>query len=96
MNFSAVNDRVVIRRKDPLSTSSGGIVIANVAQETPGEGTVVAVGPGAKSAKDVLIPTTVKVGDHVLFSKASGIPTQIEGEDLLIMKEEEIFAVLED
>lgn len=96
MDFNAVNDRVVVRRSNPLSESNGGILIANVAKETPGEGTVVAVGPGAKSAKDVLIPTTVKVGDKVLFNKASGIPTQIKGEDLLIMKEEEILAVLED
>ena len=96
MNLRPLHDRVVIRRVDQEQKSAGGIIIPDTAQEKPMEGEIVAVGPGARSEDGTVHPLDVKVGDRVLFGKWSGTEVKIDGEDLLIMKESDIFGVVEE
>lgn len=95
MKFRPLHDRVAIRRIEEDTKTAGGIIIPDTAKEKPSQGTVVAVGPGARSDKGELIVPDVKVGDTVLFGKWSGTEVKIDGEDLLIMKESDIMGVLE-
>ena len=94
MKFRPLHDRVVIRRIDPDEKSSGGIIIPDTAQEKPQEGEIVSVGPGARGDDNELIPLDVKAGDRILFGKWSGTEVELDGEDLLIMKESDIMGVL--
>jgi chaperonin GroES len=96
MAFRPLHDRVVVRRVDAEERSAGGIIIPDTAKEKPGQGEVVAVGPGARDDAGTLIAPVVKVGDRVLFGKWSGTEVKIDGEDLLIMKESDILGVIED
>ena len=89
-----IQDRVVLRRSEEIATSKGGIIIPDTAKEKPAEGEVVAVGAGAIDTTGKLIPTTVKPGDRVLFSKWSGTEVTVDGEDLLIVKETDILCIL--
>ena len=89
-----IQDRVVLRRSEEIATSKGGIIIPDTAKEKPAEGEVVAVGAGAIDSTGKLIPTTVKAGDRVLFSKWSGTEVTVDGEDLLIVKETDILCIL--
>ena len=75
--------------------TAGGIIIPDTAKEKPSQGEVVAVGPGGRDEAGHLIPIDLKVGDRVLFGKWSGTEVKIGGEDLLIMKESDIFGVVE-
>ena len=95
MAFRPLHDRVVVRRVEEESRSAGGIIIPDTAQEKPSEGEVVAIGPGARDEKGTLVPLTVKAGDRILFGKWSGNETKVDGEDLMIMRESDIMAVLE-
>ena len=91
-----LQDRVVVKRVVEGEQVSGGIIIPDTAKEKPQQGEVVAVGPG-KSLKDgKYAPLDVKEGDRVLFGKYSGNEVKIDDEELLILREEEILAVLED
>ena len=94
MAFRPLHDRVVVRRVEEESRSAGGIIIPDTAQEKPSEGEVVAIGPGARDEKGTLVPLTVKAGDRILFGKWSGNETKVDGEDLMIMRENDIMAVL--
>jgi chaperonin GroES len=96
MKFRPLRDRVVVRRIDSESKSKGGIIIPDTAQEKPQEGEVVSVGPGARNEKGDIVPLEVKAGDRILFGKWSGNEVKLDGEDLLIMNESDIMAVLED
>ena len=96
MKLRPLQDRVLIRRVDPETKTIGGIFIPDTAQEKPMEGKVVAVGPGTRDDAGKLHPLDVKAGDRVLFGKWSGTEVKIDGEDLLIMKESDIFGVIED
>lgn len=96
MNFSPVHDRVVIQRVEVTNTSAGGIVFASCDTEVPDQGIVLAIGPGKKSDSGVFIPTTIKVGEKVLFGKNGVIAVKVDGMDILVLKEEDVFAVLED
>jgi chaperonin GroES len=82
-------DRVVVKAAEAETKTAGGIIIPDSAKEKPQKGTVVAVGPGKKDE-----PTSVKVGDSVLYGKYSGTEITIEGTEYLIMKESDIFAVV--
>lgn len=82
-------DRVVIKAAEAETKTAGGIIIPDSAKEKPQRGTVVAVGPGKKDE-----PTTVKVGDSILYGKYSGTEISIEGTEYLIMRESDIFAIL--
>jgi len=95
MNIRPLHDRVIIRRLEEEQTSAGGIVIPDTAAEKPIRGEVMAVGNGALNDAGEKRPLSVKVGDEVLFGKYSGTEVKIEGEELLVMREDDIMAVLE-
>ena len=95
MNIRPLHDRVVVRRKEEETTSPGGIVIPDSAAEKPAQGEILAVGKGKTNSNGELQPLDVKVGDTVLFGKYSGTEVKINGEDLLVMREEDIMGVLE-
>ncbi len=95
MNIRPLHDRVVIRRLEEERTSSGGIVIPDSATEKPIQGEVLAVGKGKILDSGESRPLDVKVGDRVLFGKYAGTEIKIEGEDLLVMREEDITGVVE-
>jgi chaperonin GroES len=95
MQFRPLHDRVLVRRVDAEEKSAGGIIIPDTAKEKPSQGEIIAVGPGGRDEAGHLIPIDLKVGDRVLFGKWSGTEVKIDGEDLLIMKESDIFGVVE-
>ena len=94
MNFRPLHDRVVVKRADAETKSSGGIIIPDTAGEKPQQGDVIAVGPGGRDEAGKLIPIDIKKGDKVLFGKWSGTEVKIDGKELLIMKESDIMGVL--
>src|SRR5580693_3459620 len=94
MKFRPLHDRVVIRRITAEEKSAGGIIIPDTVKEKPMEGEVVAVGPGARNEQGQIVPPDLKAGDRVLFGKWSGTEVKLDGEDLLIMKESDIIAVI--
>jgi len=91
--LTPLHDRVVIRRVEEADTVRGGIIIPDTAKEKPQEGVVVAAGTG-RYEKGQIIPLAVKAGDRVLFGKYAGSEIKIDGEELLILKEDEIFGIL--
>jgi len=95
MKFRPLHDRVVLRRLEGEDKTAGGIIIPDTAKEKPMEGEVVAVGPGARNEKGEIVPLGVKPGDRVLFGKWSGTEVKIDGEELLIVKEQDIMGVVE-
>ena len=95
MKIRPLHDRVVIRRTEEERKSPGGIVIPDNAQEKPVQGEVIAVGHGKPLDNGQLRPMDVKVGDRVLFGKYSGSEVKIDGQELLVMREEDIMAVLD-
>jgi len=95
MSIRPLHDRVVVRRMEEETKSAGGIVIPDSAAEKPSQGEVLAVGPGKKLDDGSLQAMDVKVGDAVLFGQYSGSSVKIDGEELLIMNETEIFGVVE-
>jgi chaperonin GroES len=95
MNIRPLHDRVIVKRIDEERKSAGGIVIPDTAAEKPDQGEVVAVGKGKKADDGKLIALDVKVGDRVLFGKYSGQTVKVKGEELLVMREEDIMGVIE-
>ena len=95
MNLRPLHDRVVVRRTEEERVSAGGIVIPDSATEKPSRGEIVAVGNGGIDSKGDVRPLDVKVGDQVLFGKYAGTEIKIDGEELLVMKEDDIMAVIE-
>lgn len=95
MTFRPLHDRVVVRRTDDEQTTAGGIIIPDTVTEKPQQGEVIAVGPGARGEDNERLPLDVKPGDRVLFGKWSGTEVKVDGEELLIMKESDIFGVIE-
>jgi chaperonin GroES len=95
MKFRPLHDRVVVKRLDSETKTSGGIIIPDTAAEKPQQGEVVAVGPGSRDDGGKLVPIELKKGDRVLFGKWSGTEVKIDGEELLIMKESDIMGVLQ-
>ena len=96
MKIKPLHDRVVVKRLDGLTKTSGGIIIPDTAKEKPSEGIVEAVGDGARTEDGKVIPMCVKVGDKVLFAKWGGTEVKLNGEDRVIMKESDILAVVEE
>ena len=94
MKLRPLQDRVLIRRVEPERKTPGGIFIPDTAQEKPVEGEVVAVGPGIRDDHGKLYPLDVKAGDRVLIGKYSGSEIKIDGEELVILREDEILAVV--
>jgi chaperonin GroES len=94
-HFRPLRDRVLLKRVEVEERTPAGIIIPDTAKEKPAEGQVLAVGPGAPDEAGNVRPLDVKVGDRVLFGKWSGTEVIIDGEDRLIMKESDIFGVIE-
>lgn len=95
MKIRPLRDRVVVRRQEEEEKSAGGIVLPGTAKEKPTQGEVVAVGTGAVLDNGETRPVAVKVGDKVIFGQYAGNTVKIDGEDLVIMSESEIYAVVE-
>ena len=95
MKFRPLHDRVVVRRVDAEEKTAGGIIIPDTAKEKPQQGEVLAVGPGKRDETGKLVSLDVKAGDQILFGKWSGTEVKVDGEDLLIMKEDDIMGVVE-
>lgn len=95
MKIRPLHDRVVIRRLEEETKTAGGIVLPGSAQEKPSQGEIVAVGPGKSTDSGEIRPLDVKEGDKVIFGQYAGSTVKIDGEELLIMSESEIFGVLE-
>ena len=94
MKIRPLHDRVIVKRLDNERKTASGIVIPESAGEKPDQGEIVAVGPGKKDDAGKLIAMDVKVGDRVLFGKYSGQTVKVEGEELLVMREEDIMGVI--
>jgi chaperonin GroES len=94
-HFRPLHDRILVKRIEAEEKTPGGIIIPDTATEKPIEGEVLAVGPGARDETGAVRPLDVQVGDRVLFGKWSGTEVIIEGEDRLIMKEADVFGVIE-
>ena len=95
MKFRPLHDRILVKRLESEAKTKGGIIIPDTAKEKPSQGQVVAVGPGGRDEAGKLIPIDVKAGDKVLFGKYSGSEITLDGEDHLIIREEDVLAVLE-
>jgi chaperonin GroES len=96
MKVKPLNDRVLLKRIEEVQVTKGGIVIPDTAKEKPIEGRIVAVGPGKMSDAGNRMTLQVKEGDRVLFGKYSGTEIKVEGDEYLMMREEDILAVIED
>ena len=95
LNIRPLYDRVVVRRIEEKETIQGGIIIPDTAKEKPQEAEVMAIGNGKRLDDGKLVPLEVKAGDRILFGKYSGSDIKIEGEEYLILREDEILGVLE-
>jgi chaperonin GroES len=95
MNVRPLHDRIIVKRLEEEERTKGGIIIPDTAKEKPFEGKVIAVGDGRIKEDGTKIPMEVKKGDRVLFAKYGGTDVKIDGEDHLIMKEDDILAVIE-
>lgn len=95
MNLRPLHDRVIVRRLEEETTSAGGIVIPDNAKEKPSRGEVLAVGNGKQLDSGEVRAVDVKVGDKVLFGKYAGTEVKADGEELLVLREDDIMAVIE-
>jgi chaperonin GroES len=95
MKVKPLHDRVIVKRVEEEEKTKGGIIIPDTAKEKPVEGKVIAVGDGKLSDEGKKIPLEVKAGDRILFGKYAGTETQIDGEEHLIMREDDIIAIVE-
>jgi chaperonin GroES len=92
--FTPLHDRILVRREDEAGTTRGGLIIPDSAKDKPQEGAVISVGKGKTNDEGRSFPLAVKQGDRILFGKYSGTEIKIDGEALLIMKEEEVLGVV--
>jgi chaperonin GroES len=95
MNIRPLQDRVIVQRLEEEEKTKGGIIIPDTAKEKPMQGKIIAVGKGKVRDDGKVSPLDVKVGDRVLFSKYAGTEVKIEGEEYLIMREDDILGVIE-
>jgi chaperonin GroES len=96
MKVKPLQDRLVVKRIEEEEKTKGGIIIPDAAKEKPQEGRVVAVGDGKVLESGQKSPLTVKVGDKILFGKYSGTEIKIDGEEHLILREDDVLAIIED
>ena len=94
LNINPLGDRIVVKPMEAEETTKGGIILPDTAQVKPVEGTIVAAGPGRKSDDGKTVEMEVKVGEKILYGKYSGTEVTIEGEEYLIMRESDIFAIV--
>lgn len=95
MALKPLHDRILVKPAEPEETTKGGIIIPDTAQEKPMQGTVLATGNGRISDQGNTVPLQLKDGDKVLYGKYSGQEITVDGEELLIMRESDVFAVVE-
>ena len=95
MNIRPLQDRVIVKRLEEEEKTKGGIIIPDAAKEKPQQGEVIAVGKGKVKDDGSVLPLDVKVGDKILFGKYAGTEIKIEGEEYLIMREDDILGVIE-
>jgi chaperonin GroES len=93
-SFTPLHDRILVRRLEEGETLRGGIIIPDSAKEKPQQGEVISVGKGKSNDEGKVFPLDVKAGDTVLFGKYSGTEIKLDGEDFLIMREEEVLGIL--
>ncbi len=96
MHIRPLYDRIVVKRIEEKETKVGGLFIPDSAKEKPQEGEVVAVGQGKRNEDGKLIPLDVKAGDRILFGKYSGSDIKVDGNEYMIMREDEVLGILED
>lgn len=96
MKIRPLNDRILVKRLEEEGKTAGGIIIPDSAKEKPAEGKVIAVGPGKLNEKGDRVAMDVKEGDRVLFSKYGGTDVKIDGEDHLIMREDDVLGIVEN
>ena len=92
--FTPLHDRILVRRIEEADTTRGGLIIPDSAKDKPQEGEVISIGKGKTNDEGKVFPLAVQQGDRILFGKYSGTEIKIDGEDLLIMKEEEVLGVI--
>jgi chaperonin GroES len=95
MNLKPLQDRLIVRPAAPEEVTKGGIILPDTAKEKPQQGEVLAVGPGKVDDSGKLTPMGVKVGDTILYGKYSGTEISVDSEDVLIMRESDVFAIVE-
>jgi chaperonin GroES len=95
MNLRPLQDRIIVKRVEEETKTAGGLFIPETAKEKPQRGKIVAVGNGKKTEDGKVLPLDVKVGDTVLFGKYAGTEIKVDGDDLLMMREDDILAVVE-
>lgn len=93
-SFTPLHDRILVRRVEEAETVRGGIIIPDTAKEKPQEGEVISVGKGKSNDEGKVFPLDVKSGDRILFGKYAGTEIKIDGEEYLIMREEEVLGIL--
>jgi len=92
--FTPLHDRILVRRVEESETTRGGIIIPDSAKDKPQEGEVISVGKGKSNEEGKVFPLAVKEGDRILFGKYAGTEIKIDGDDFVIMREEEVLGVL--
>jgi chaperonin GroES len=95
MKIRPLHDRIVVKRQEEKEVKKGGIIIPDTAKEKPQEGKVIAVGNGKVNDEGKKVPLDVKAGDKILFGKYSGSEVKIDDEEYLIMKEDDVLAIIE-
>ena len=95
MKIRPLHDRVIVKRLEEERKTASGIVIPDAAAEKPDQGLIMSVGPGKRDENGKHVTLDVKVGDRVLFGKYSGQTVKVDGDELLVMKEDDLFAVVE-
>jgi len=93
LNYQPLGDRVIVEPQSPEQTTKSGIVLPDTAQEKPQSGVVLAVGPGKTTDEGKVVPTTVKIGDVVIYAKYGGTELKVEGKEYLIVRESDILAI---
>ena len=95
MDFNVVEDRLMVKVRDLDNKTASGLIVVDPDAPKPDIGDVMAVGEGRKSKKGQLIPVSIKVGDAVLFTKGTGTPIKLNGEEYIILKEDEVFGLVD-
>ena len=95
MKFRPLHDRVVVKRVEEDTKTKGGIIIPETAQEKPMQGEIIAAGPGARDESGKIVPLDVKAGDRILFGKYSGSEIKLDGNEYMIMREDEVLGILD-
>lgn len=94
MKFKPLGDRILLKQLEAKEQTKGGIVIPDTVKEKPQEGEIIAVGEGKKNSEGKIVPLSLKVGDKILYGKYSGTEVVIDGEDYLIIREEDVLGII--